>query len=51
MKLSQKRAIYYSQRDRLLKRIEDNALLDDFKRYNNGKKYMCIVSFYATLDI
>lgn len=46
MKLSQKRAIYYAQRDRLLKRIEDNGLLDDFKRYNKGKN-ICVLFLFT----
>lgn len=38
-------AIYYSRRDRKLKALEKIGLLDDFKKFNQGKKYLCIENY------
>ena len=38
-------ASYYSRRDRKLKALEKIGLLDDFKEFNKGKKYLCIESY------
>ena len=51
MKTSQKRAIWYSIRDTRLKKIEKSGLMPAFLKYNKGKKYKCITSFYRSMKL
>ena len=51
MKISQKRAIWYSIRDTRLEKIEKSGLMTAFIEFNKGKKYKCITSFYKSLKI
>lgn len=45
MKRSQKNAIYYTKRERKLKQLEELGLLQEFYKFNQDKKYICIQSF------
>lgn len=45
MKKSQKNAIYYAMRENKLKKLEKLGLLQEFYKFNAGKKYICIQSF------
>lgn len=51
MKISQKRAIWYSIRDARLEKIEKSGLMPAFIEYNKGKKYNCITSFYKKMNL
>lgn len=45
MKTSQKRAIFYADRERKLKRLEAMGLLDEYKEFNKGKRNHTITWF------
>ena len=45
MSIRQKRAIYYHERERKLRKLESMGLLDEYKAYNKGKKYHTIECF------
>lgn len=51
MKISQKRAIWYSIRDTRLEKIKKLGLMPAFIEFNKGKKYNCITSFYRSMKI
>lgn len=51
MKISQKRAIWYAIRDTRLEKIEKLGLMSAFLKFNKGKKYNCITSFYKSMKI
>ena len=51
MKISQKRAIWYSIRDTRLEKIEKSGLMPAFIEFNKGKKYNCITSFYKSMKL
>lgn len=45
MKTSQKRAIFYHERERKLKKLESMGLLKEYKAFNKGKKHNTIGVF------
>ena len=45
MKRTQKNAIYYAMRENRLKKLEKLGLLQEFYKFNQDKKYLCIQSF------
>lgn len=45
MKISQKRAIFYADRERKLKKLEAMGLLNEYKEFNKGKTYHTIAVF------
>lgn len=51
MKVSQKRAIFYSIRDRKLKKLEEMGLLEEYKAFNQGKKHHTIEWFCKSKGI
>lgn len=45
MKVSQKNAIYYSYRKKRLEKLKAARLLEEFYKYNTGKRYLCITNY------
>ena len=51
MKTKQLRAIWYANRDRKIKKIQDLGLYPEFKAFNKGKKYICIQAFCRKYNV
>ena len=45
MSIKQKRAIFYSDRERKLAKLKAMGLLDEYKKFNKGKTYHTIAVF------
>jgi hypothetical protein len=45
MKIAQKRAIFYADRERKLKKLDELGLLDQYKEFNKGKSHNTIEWF------
>ena len=45
MSIRQKRAIFYTERERKLAKLEQMGLLDEYKEFNKGKSHHTIAVF------
>lgn len=51
MKTAQKRAIFYHERERKLRKLEQMGLLEEYKEFNKGKRHHTIEWFCKSKGI